>query len=536
MSILGKLLIVFNLLAAGAFAYFTLANWKVRKELTWAAMEGELRLTGIPVEAPAVPPADLGDDRVPFKVEVAGTIYDSIDKSRYEKLLPPGEEFFKGGPVADQQGEIKRLQGVVIQGLPAAGDPRFNSLHLYLQGLARTGAERDGVNALFDLRIAARFGAARRDLPLLGRTSSQAAALRTLLDIADLGDPQAIMPDTARTSRIALARESVRRFLLGEVPHGVAGTGDKAEAERNLTNAVTNALTAPGEQKKSAITAAATGDSAGWAQLATVAVEPLNDKPSCDRAIAALLAFVQGKAVVPTESAALAGVKELISPPPIPGDMNKTIDSVAVNLLNAKFDEAALPTGKGYSPGAKARKIAHVLYHIDAWRHANKDAAVVAARKAWHERVAAVVGLPEYIRAAEAQATEYAEASQRLVAVISEEQSAFEAEYQSQLQRVLFLYSQWLALDGQLKAQEIITNENVRLKDERLTERDKLREELKDWTEKAKNALAKLKTTQQRLFAIQRDLRNAHAAILALEKQLRDLELPAKGAKDGTGQ
>jgi len=34
MTILGKVLIVFNLLAAGAFAYFTLEDRRVRKDLT----------------------------------------------------------------------------------------------------------------------------------------------------------------------------------------------------------------------------------------------------------------------------------------------------------------------------------------------------------------------------------------------------------------------------------------------------------------------------------------------------------------------
>ena len=41
----------------------------------------------------------------------------------------------------------------------------------------------------------------------------------------------------------------------------------------------------------------------------------------------------------------------------------------------------------------------------------------------------------------------------------------------------------------------------------------------------AKTALDKLKKTQARLFAIQKDLRDAQSAILALEKQLRQIEL-----------
>src|SRR5206468_8417574 len=141
--------------------------------------------------------------------------------------------------------------------------------------------------------------------------------------------------------------------------------------------------------------------------------------------------------------------------PPVNLPLDSTIDTVGTNLLKSKFDEAALPALKANnnSVGEKARKIAHVLYHIDAHRHGLRDEATVPARKAWHERVAAVVGLQEYVRAAEAQASEYAEASTRLLAVITEEQSAFEADYQAQVQRVQLLFTQWLTLDSAFKAQ-----------------------------------------------------------------------------------
>ncbi len=135
------------------------------------------------------------------------------------------------------------------------------------------------------------------------------------------------------------------------------------------------------------------------------------------------------------------------------------------------------------------------------------------------------MGLPAYIRAAEAEASEYADASQRLLGVITEEQSAFEAEYRSQVQRVLSLFAQWQVLDNQLKAQDAITKENERLRNERQTEKTNLEKSLAQAKEEAKTALGKLKATQARLFAIQKDLRDAQSAILALEKQLRQIEL-----------
>jgi len=533
MSILGKLLIVFNLLAAGAFAHFTLANWKVRQDLTWAAVSNQVKLDGVALE-PREAPADLSPDRAPFYFMMpnGGTHLTSIPKDRFDALIPKGDVKFGGEPVADQTTEIKRVHQKVQAALPTAdgqGPPaRLNELGRYLINLARSGAERDGVNALFIMLDPARAENAKRDLPFLCRTNSQSNALQTLVEIAALGDPEALTEDV-RATRVGDTREALKRFLRGELPHGLPpGTQKNDDADRKATNALENALVdKAGEDTKKTLIDATTGDAEGWKELANLAVEPLADKKSIDRAIESLTKFVTVKAVTPTESAYLTALKTLIRPPALGFVLTQSVNDAATNILNSKFDEAALPSAahKGHSAGEKARKIAHILYHLDADRHAIRTAEVVAERKAWHERVATIVGMPEYIRAAEAQANEYAEASQRLVSVITEEQSAFEASYQALQQKVLALFSQWLTLDTQLKAQEAITKENVGLKEQRLTERDNLLKELADATEAAKNELAKLQTTQKKLFTIQKDLRDAQAAILALEKELRRLEL-----------
>jgi len=522
MSILGKLLIVLNLLAAGAFAYLTLENYKLRHVLTARALENDVRLSGLPVEPPDGP-NDYGSDRVPFRYPSGSGVIESISKKDLVKILPKGGEPFgeSGEPIADQQAEVKRVQQKLISLLPAL-DPqnpkaRFDWLYLYLLNLARSGAERDGVNGLFDLRTD-RKEFARRDLPFLARTSSQVAALQAAVAIADLGDPQAITPPAVQAVRIGTAREAVKQFLLGEVPHGAGGAGDRAEAERRLTNAIVNAM--EGKGPKEEIATAATDNS--FDQLAIVVAEPLTDRASAGRAITALLNYATSKSATPTETAALNAIVTLINPP-VNLALDATIDTVATNLLNSKFDEAALPA-KQSSAGEKARKVAHVLYHIDAHRHAARDEATVAARKAWHERVAAVVGLQEYVRAAEAQASEYAEAATRLLAAITEEQSAFEADYQAQVQRVQLLFTQWLTLDNAFKAQDSITAQNAKLKEQRETERNKLKEELASSILKSKQSLEKLMSTQKQLFDIQKQLRDAQAALLSLESELRQLE------------
>jgi len=540
MSILGKVLIVLNLLAAGAFTYFTLENRKIRKDLTRMAVVRDIQLNGVPVEAPAVPPADLDKDYAAFKREVNGLPYESIPKDTIKGAIPAGGETLGvgvGDPVTTQTDEVKRVQAKVfdnIQQKAAGQDPnlRYQWLRAYALAVARTGAERDGVNAVFDMRDPSRAYAARRDLPLAARTESQTAALRALVGVTDLGDPQAIA-EAYRPTRIAQAREAVRRFALGEVPSGVGGTGDTAEAERKLKNAVLAATQErAGEAERQAVEAAATDDPFKK-YVAAAAVETLNDKQSTDRAAAALLAYAAAKAVTPSEGKGLTALSTLIRPPAVNFNLDAEVDNAATNLLTAKFEEAALPAATkaaagGNPAGEKARKIAHLLYHVDGWRYADKTPATVTDRQAWHSRVATVVGLAEYIRAAESEATEYAEASQRLTAVITEEQSAFEAEYHAQLQRILFLYSQWLAVDAQLKAQDVITKENVRLMNERKTERDNLLKELAQAREDAKATLAKLNKTQKDLFAIQKDLRDAQEALLVLEKQLQKLESEAQ--------
>ena len=520
MSMLGKVLIFLNLLAAGAFAYFTLENYGLRQKLAFEEFARAVKLRGIPVEAPEKP-GSVGSDEIPFQFQVnEGTHVQTLEKSRLNTLIPAGDQAFGGEAVPDQTAEVKRLQKKVIDALPPAGAERLRALHTYLLNLARSGADRDGVNGLFDLLNRDRAVMARRDLPFLGRTSSQVAGLRALVEVADLERLAPDTPENVRAQRVGLAREAVKRFLLGEAPHGAASGGDRDEAERRLRNAIVGAMEGRGgvDEIKSG--------GPGFEHLAALAAEQLNDRASTDRAAAAIAGYVQSRAVTEPEKAGLAAVATLIRPPALNFVPEVEINNAATNLLTARFEEAALPVKPaGPSAGEKARKIAHLLYHIDAHRHAAKDGAVANDRKAWHQRVSTIVGMQEYVRAAEAQASEYAEAAQRLFAVIAEEESSFRAQYQDQLQRVTTLYTQWLTLEAQYRAQDAITKENIRLRNERETERDTLKKRLEEQIEVTKASLEKLRHTQAALFDIQKQLRDAQAAVLNLEGELRKLEL-----------
>src|SRR4051812_37198679 len=126
MSILGKVLIFFNLLAAGAFTYFTLENWRARQDLTWAAFQREVQLDGIPLEASTTPPADLEGDRVPFVIVINENRYESVPKAKLDAIIPAGGDVLGGSGVKDQTEEVKRLQAKVFAHIgtaaPAAAD------------------------------------------------------------------------------------------------------------------------------------------------------------------------------------------------------------------------------------------------------------------------------------------------------------------------------------------------------------------------------------------------------------------------------
>jgi hypothetical protein len=520
MSIFGKVLIFLNLVAAGAFTYLTLQDWKARQELQWARLRGEVVVVGLPLQPADVPPSVDSED-VAFPMQAEGRLYTSIPRTRLADLVPNGDDLFGATePVATQTAEVERLKRKFLEGntlLPAAdvngGRDRLNALYAYLLNLAQTGAERDGVRALNDVVYdPTKRQTARQDLPFLARTSSQVEAYKTMIDVLALNELPADVSESGRASAIAKARESVKRFAIGESAH--AG-GDTADVERQMRNLFA------GGGKDAAANAAQSAEFKQY--VVEVAANDLADKAKVDAAADALAAYADSKARA-TDKPTLAPLAALMRVPVNVAVTPAQADAAATALLTAHFDDAIAPAGKGgETAGGKARKIAHLLYHIDAHRHLDPNAA--AARQSWHQRVAWVVGLQLYVQVAESQASEYAEAGQRLVALITDEETAFKDQYNELVQRIRLLNSRVEALTTEERTQDAITKENVRLMEERKTERDKLLVELKESQDRAKATLDKLQETQKNLFTIQRDLRNAQEAILALEKELRRREL-----------
>jgi len=102
MGILGKLLIVFNLLAAGAFAYFVVQDWKVRQDITYNALTRQVQLEGVALEPQNPPPTadELADGRAGFFFVMPGNrTYTTIPKSKLDALIPRGDDLFGGEAV-----------------------------------------------------------------------------------------------------------------------------------------------------------------------------------------------------------------------------------------------------------------------------------------------------------------------------------------------------------------------------------------------------------------------------------------------------
>lgn len=208
MTTLGKILIVFNLLAAGAFAYFAVQDWRGRQTITAAAVRHGLWVKGLPLGDPNSPadlPADA-DAEVPFKFEMAGgfrtetvgkklleAYFQSIpgnpSDAKRDRDLPP-----LGGPaVSSVTGEVKRVKAKVDAAWEAAegADKRLKLATFWLLDQAETYAERQALLRLvaagdatnLKARLDARFAAA-----LDPKAPDLGFAAERLPDLAALGD------------------------------------------------------------------------------------------------------------------------------------------------------------------------------------------------------------------------------------------------------------------------------------------------------------------------------------------------------------
>ena len=114
MSLLGKILIFFNLLAAGAYVYYATQDWKGRQSIAATALRYKLPIVGLPFEGPDTFDAE---DETSFKLDLAGNFTtETVSKKIldvYFQGAAGGEVLGDKNPVPSQLAEIKRVKAKI---------------------------------------------------------------------------------------------------------------------------------------------------------------------------------------------------------------------------------------------------------------------------------------------------------------------------------------------------------------------------------------------------------------------------------------
>jgi hypothetical protein len=144
MTILGKILLFFNIIAAGAVVYFATQSWTIRQTENATALKYYLWIQGLPQESPPIPPlptdpkeleefyAPLGTEADPFRMGPSHSVYsvryeflkkhfEGADKGTYSSPMPPNS----------RSGEFKRVREVLensIESMKTETGERLNFL------------------------------------------------------------------------------------------------------------------------------------------------------------------------------------------------------------------------------------------------------------------------------------------------------------------------------------------------------------------------------------------------------------------------
>jgi hypothetical protein len=584
MKALGYVLLFFNLAAAGAFLYLATMVVKQKREWTDAALKSEVLIHGTAIEAgEPIPPDDLEENFVAFGFKLYGIQHiTQLPKDLVKKLIPTGGTARPDFPfpakagefVTNQTDEVERIRKIFDAELAnKANNPGQTRgfLSTYLINLARTGPERDGINALLrDYPDEAWREYGRANLPYVGRTAIQQDALRALGELAFLQDDVVRQKfENVQVGRAALdvwADKMLEYVVPKPVPDA---KGFRAEAamtkyaeDHKAAEAALKALIGEVDAENPDAAKITQGkarinelDLAGkptkkLRYLADIAGNPLRTAADLADARKQLLDLAQYKARTDAEKEALANVADLLMPPPFDAKLapdeinakkqeriNQTPIQIAKLLMKANFDEAALPAaqtrpasfaedtaqdplGLLRDPGEKQTSVAHLLYNLDANLYAKPG-----DRKAWHERVVAIIGMINYVHEAEAQAAALERIAPRVRTLVGDEQLAFEEQYQELIEYALYLAFRLEDVQQQLKEQVELREQHDTLVKARTSERDNLVNELNDERTKTKAALDALQKRQEELFSITKKLGEAQDALVGLEEKLRELEL-----------
>jgi hypothetical protein len=170
---LGYVLLVFNLLATGGFAYLAVQDWRGRQDITAAGLRHKLLLDGIPMEGgPEQVPArvqpgsdghsDYAATEIPFHVPMAGgQITETVTPEFLYGYFSQAGGGGGGGaegvtaaaalggnvPVSSQVNEVKRVRGI-LRGALDSSPRRLELLQNFLIFQAESYEERAEILAL----------------------------------------------------------------------------------------------------------------------------------------------------------------------------------------------------------------------------------------------------------------------------------------------------------------------------------------------------------------------------------------------------
>jgi len=224
MSLFGKILLVFNLLAAGGFVYLATKDWKGRQTITAAGLRHQLLVVGIPLDDPADPAKKSSDpDVIPFAVEGPGGVpTETISKKLLDVYFQaaPGGDALGGPAVPNQIAEVRRVKAK-IEGLLKEAPDRTALLSGWLLLQAESFDERAEIQGLaaknnaeeLEKRLLAKFDAVIN----APKASDPAATARLTED--DKEDAEKVKDKLARVAeaRSAPLDEGERRTRLAHL-------------------------------------------------------------------------------------------------------------------------------------------------------------------------------------------------------------------------------------------------------------------------------------------------------------------------------
>jgi len=192
----------------------------------------------------------------------------------------------------------------------------------------------------------------------------------------------------------------------------------------------------------------------------------------------------------------------------------KPIDELRGNI-GAIFDET-LQSIQSNKDGAEAtrRRVADLLYNVNP-----------TADPALRDWAAAVVGLEEYVAAADRSANNLYAIARNLEQVVREENAILVRQYNDLLPRLTLLNERLKADKTRLETQQKLLETHTLVYQARRAERDELQQQLDAARQKAAAETVNLAAVQQQLFELQRDLASAREANEKLEAQIRGKEL-----------